>query len=268
MILVATEGGPAANAALPVARTIAGVLGARLGLVHVSEAAPSRPALLERLRLDPAEVEDVRLVARVARGPAAGAIAAVAVDERAELVVMSAHTRPSARLGLGRVSLGVVLRAPCPVMLVPPRASAGWSPRRLLLPQDGSPETAQALEPVARFAARAGAALLVLHVPGAAPGGPGSMSGPQYLDQPQLEWSAFGREFLARVRSLGRLPPELRLRLAVATGDPGRAIVERAHTERSDVVVLPWRGRITRGHSRIFQAVMRGAPCPVLVLRV
>ena len=268
MILVATEGGPAANLALPIGRTIARVLGARLGLVYVTEAALTTAALRERLRLGAAELDDVLVMARVERGPAAAAIVAVAVEHDAELVVMVAHTRPFVRLGLGRVSLGVLLRAPCPVLLVPPRVGGGWKPRRLLLPQDGSPATAQALEPVARFARRTGSAMLVLHVPGAAERPPGTITGPQYLDQPQLEWSAFGKEFLARVRCLGRLPPELGLRLAVATGDPGRAIVDHAHSDAADLVVLPWRGRLESGHGRIFQTVMRGTPCPVLVLRL
>jgi nucleotide-binding universal stress UspA family protein len=56
------------------------------------------------------------------------------------------------------------------------------------------------------------------------------------------------------------------MRLAVAQGDAGAAIVDFAR--QSDLIVLGWRGVLEPDRARTMQRVIRDTTCPVIVFRV
>jgi hypothetical protein len=89
---------------------------------------------------------------------------------------------------------------------------------------------------------------------------------PRYIDQPQHEWPAWAQEFLDRLCAVGRARGEIAIRLAVAQGEAGAAIVEFGR--QSDLIVLGWRGALEPDRAWTLRHVIRDTTCPVIVLRV
>ncbi len=270
-IVVPLDCSTRATAALRVARGLAEMEGATLHVVHVGERTLPPREMLEQLRLTPEELSGS--VLDQVTGTAAAGIVRQAAELGSAFIVMCTHTRAEApRDGFGCVAREVLCTAPCPVVLVRPEPTPRpWALRRLLLPHDGTPTSAAAIRPAADLADRAGAELDVLHVaaPGAArPLEPGTFAAPRYLDQPQHEWPVWAHEFLDRLCALGRPTESVRIRLFLAAGEPGPAIVEFAARHGVDLIALAWRGVLEPERAVTTRAVIGGAPCPVVVFRV
>lgn len=58
-----------------------------------------------------------------------------------------------------------------------------------------------------------------------------------------------------------------KLRLVVARGDPGEEIVRHARAHAADLIVLAWRGTLAAERAAAIKAVLREAPCPIMLLR-
>ncbi len=270
-VIVPLDGTIHATAALPVGKGLADLVEATLHVVHVG--VPLRPPreMLEPLKLTSEQLEGS--VLHQATGSPAAMITELARSRRSAFIAMCTHTAiDKPRGALGSVTYEVLRTAPCPVVLVhPERGPRPWTLHRLLLPHDGTPTSAAAVGPASALALRAGAELTVLHVavPGSEPPGePGTCAVPRYLDQPQHEWPTWAREFLDRLRAIGQLPDAVPMRLSFAAGEAGRAIVEFATSHASDLIVLAWRGVLEPGRALTARAVLGGAPCPILVVRI
>jgi nucleotide-binding universal stress UspA family protein len=270
-ILVPLDGSLHALAALPVARVLAELAQGVIHLAHVAEAILPAQEVLHKLGLSARDARDA--VVHQAAGDPAEAIARLAREQQSALIVMCMYTgqkEPSG--GLGSVGQAVLRTAPCPVVLVPP--ARGHQPlllQHILLPYDGTPTTAAALGPALEIAQRAKAELLVLHVVTAGtplPAEPGSISAPRYVDQAQHEWPAWTRGLLRRACLSQDLDRKLKLRVALAVGEPGAEIVRFARDHRVDLIVLGWHGQIEPARAAVVKAVIRDAPSPLLLLRV
>ncbi len=267
-VLVPLDGSEEALAALPVARLIAHLEEASLHIVHISERPEPARELVSRLGLTEEDVKGVIL--DQGSGPPAEAIVRIASQQESPYIVMSTHTglkQPVTELG--SLATEVVYHAPCPVVLVPPEQ--GKQPvhlRHVLVPHDGTPATAALAGPALEYAERTDAELLVLHViaPGMSqPMEPGSITAPQYVDQEQYEWPAWGHEFLERAH----LPQETRrLRMTLAVGEAGEEIARFARKNHVDLIVLGWHGTLSEEHAPALRAVLRDPPCPLLLLRL
>jgi nucleotide-binding universal stress UspA family protein len=134
-IVWATDGSAGADAALAEVRQVAAPH-ARIVAVHCSELAsgramslPSRPDEPQRVARIGAQVEELReegfeseLVVHRTRQSPADVVAAVAADERAELIVCGSRGHGSvAGTLLGSVSQRLLHVAPIPVLVVPAR---------------------------------------------------------------------------------------------------------------------------------------------------
>lgn len=268
--IVPLDGSAHALAALPVARVIADLQGATLRIVHVAEPAMPPQVLLDRLGLTTDQFRGS--VLEQASGPPAARIVGVAGQRQRTMIVMCVHTGMGKTGGdLGSVAEAVLRGAPCPVVLVrPERGLEPWALRTMLLPHDGTPTTAAANHSTFQLAEQAGAELIVLHIAAGQdrpPVEPGTFGASRYMDQPQHEWSAWTDEFLERLCCLGDAPATIRIRLLVAHGEPDIEIVRVAREHASDLIVLAWRGRFEAQRAATLKAVIRDAPCPVLVLR-
>jgi nucleotide-binding universal stress UspA family protein len=268
-VLVPLDGSVRATAAIPVARGFGELLNAPIILLHVSDDALTPRALVERMKLSGDDVPGLILEHR--SGAAAAAIVKEAGERHSAMIVMCPQIRidlPSR--ALGSVAAAVLCASSCPVVLVPPaRGRKRWALHRLLIPHDGTPTSAGAIGPATDLARRAAAELVVLHVatPGAElPAEAGTLVSPRYVDQPQHEWPAWAQEFLARLCAVGGARTRTDMRLAVAQGDAGAAIVNFAR--QSDLIVLGWRGKLESGHARTMQRVICDTSCPMIVLRV
>lgn len=268
-VLVPLDGSVHATAAIPVARGFGELLHAPIALLHVSDDALTPPALVERMKISGEELPGLILEHRP--GAAAAAIIKEAEERHAAMIVMCPQIRTDLRWrALGSVAAAVLRTAPCPVVLVPPaRGRKRWALHRLLVPHDGTPTSAATIGPAADLALKAGAELVVLHVatPGTdVPTEPGTLASPRYVDQPQHEWPAWAQEFLARLCAVGGATGGTEMRLAVAQGEAGAAIVGFAR--QSDLIVLGWRGALEPGRARTMQRVICDTTCPTMVLRV
>lgn len=270
-VVVPLDGSTHALAALPIAKALAKVLSATLHVVHVARRTLPPRAVLQALGLEPTQFRGSVLDQTVG-SPALG-IVQTARTLGSVLIVMCTRTATvPACHELGTVAEEVLLAAPCSVVLVrPERGLEPWTLHQMLVPHDGTPTTAAAIHPAAVLAECADAELLVLHVaaPGAAlPTAPGAFTAPRYLDQPQHEWPSWAHEVLERMRALGHVPTAVKLHLFLATGEPGTAIVHFARDHQSDLIVLAWHGHLAERRAQTLKAIVKAAPCPVLVVRV
>lgn len=268
-VLVPLDGSIHATAALPVARGFGKLLHAPVALLHVSNDVLAPAALVERMKLSGEDVPGLILEHR--RGAAAGEIVKDAAERHAAVIVMCPQIRTDLRWrALGSVAAEVLRTAPCPVVLVPPaRGLKRWALHRLLVPHDGTPTSAATIGPATDLALMAAAELVVLHVstPGTeTPPEPGTLVSPRYVDQTQHEWPVWAQEFLARLCAIGGARGGTEMRLAVAQGEAGAAIVDFAR--ESDLIVLGWRGTLEPGRARTMQRVISDTACPMIVIRV
>ena len=271
ILLVALDGSTNAAAALSVARGLAHLKGATVVLVYVGGKALAPDKLHGRIGLSAEDVSGI--VVDQCIGSPAAAIVREAAARRAEIIVMCGPVQSDdTSLTFGSVLGDVLLTAPCPVVLVPSiRSRNPWALRQLVLPHDGTPTSAAAIAPTADLASRAGADFVVLHVAtpnDERPAESGTFVVPRYLDQPQHEWAAWSREFLDRVRSLGYPANIEKIRLVLAHGEAGAAILEFARSNASYLIALAWRGSFEPERAQTIRRVFRDAGCPVIVFRV
>jgi len=131
-ILVATDFGPASDAALAYGRALAQTFGAKLHLLHVADNTFLQPlvndpyvlkaATLRRLEARLTAEDRATLSARpalVVADQPADAITAHAKEAAIDLIVMGTHGRTGvSHLLVGSVAERVVRTAPCPVLTV------------------------------------------------------------------------------------------------------------------------------------------------------
>jgi len=157
----------------------------------------------------------------------------------------------------GSAALAVLRATAKPVVFVPPEAAIAdaYTPRRLVVPLDGSPEASNAfLHMESRFRSNAELEIAVLY----------AMNGltPTMVDHPEHGLSDWGHEFLLR-----HCPGEHRT-FDWRTGNPADAVIELAEQTRSDLIVVSFRGDIEVGHGAVVREVLARSVIPVLVLPV
>ena len=171
-------------------------------------------------------------------------------EPSAVLAVLAAH--PSLRAACWRV----VQRARKPVVLAPPGAKVRRPAiSRVLLPLDGTPESAVAVADTMGLLARVGVDLVVLHVFDAA-------TVPRFWDQAAHAHQAWTEEFLARNAATAGARLELR------SGSPGEHVVDVAGAEQADLIALGWSQHLDAGRSRTVRRSVLHAGAPVLLLPI
>ncbi len=272
-VLVALDGSPAANTALPIARIFARQLDARLEILHVASAPLALEQVAQALHLTRKELKgaEVHLVV----GTPAEGILELAREPETELIVLTTHGRFIEHgHRLGRVAAAVVAATDRPVVLVRPEAMIGREHfpariERMLFPLDGSPVTFSALGPATDLAGKLHAAVDLLYVvsPGQPmPVEPGSIRAPSYVDQPQHEWPQWSREATMRLIAQAGCPVEVRVRAFLGFGDIGTEVIRFAKEFREDIVVLVRRSNFEAGRARVLRRVLKHTPCPIFLL--
>ncbi len=268
-ILVPLDGSIQATAALPVAKGLADLEEATLRMIHVGTRHFPPHEVLRNLNLTPEQLAGS--VLDQLSGPAGVGIVDQAREQRSRAIVMCVHTGMDKPKGaLGSIAREVLLNAACPVVLVQPeRGLLPWRLRHVLVPHDGTPTSSAAVGHAADLARRGQAELIVLHVATeCCPGETGTFAAPRYLDQPQHEWSTWAQEFLRRAQVLGEAPSGVPMRVFLARGEAGQAIVDFATRGNSDLIALAWRGVLEPDRAATAQMVLKHAPCPIIIYRV
>lgn len=139
-----------------------------------------------------------------------------------------------------------------PIILVPANAKArAFS--RVLVPLDGTAESAAAVQKSIDLLADTGAELVVLHVFD-------RTTVPACWDQAAHARAGWEDEFMARFcpRSQGTLH--------LRSGVPGEHVVDVATTEHADLIVLGWSQRLAEGRAKTVRETVTHAGVPVLLL--
>jgi nucleotide-binding universal stress UspA family protein len=183
-------------------------------------------------------------------------------ESEAEMVVIGASERAElGRILAGSTAVRLLHGSPCPVA-VAPRGYRDTDPalRVIAVAYDGSPESQSALRLAADLASRAAATVRIIAVL-PRPGG----ARPEAA-QARTAWRAGLRDQVHDAAA--ELPKELRALPIVAEGDPSSVLLE--HIEQGvDLLVTGSRAygplrRVLLGS--VSTALMRSAPCPVLVV--
>ncbi len=126
---------------------------------------------------------------------------------------------------------------------------------RVLLPLDGSQESAAAVAPTARLLADAGVDLVVLHVFT-------ETTVPRFWDQAAHAWRSWDSEFLARYC------PQPAVRLHLRTGAPGEQVVAVAAEEHVDLIALGWSQRLDPDRAATVRRTISESHVPVMLVPV
>ena len=148
----------------------------------------------------------------------------------------------------------VVQRSTRPVILVPAGAR-GTKPeiRRVLVPLDGTAESAAAVAGAVEQFASAGVDLVALHVFDAE-------TVPRFWDQAAHARRPWAEEFLARYCA------QPGVRLEIRTGVAGEHVLDVAEDERADLIALGWSQQLDPGRARTVQRAVRDAVVPVMLV--
>lgn len=206
----------------------------------------------------------------IREGPPAESLSTLAEEFSADMVVTAAQgERPGEWHGMGSTAERLLELSKIPVLIV--SRSRAATPQRILVPVDGSPVTEPALHWAGLLGRRFEADVTVMHVttPGmmdhvltavALASGTPPGSTPHRAAEAEKPW-------LDRAVEMG-VPAE-RAGCEVIYGDPAQEILNAADRHESELIVM---GRSGEGHLRravlgsVVSAVLRRAPCPVLVV--
>ena len=267
-IIVALGEAGVAGPALAVAKSLARGMAVPLHLLYATDHAVPVETVPKEYLLSPEDLMGTILEGVIGKTPE-GVVREIGRFP-GPLLVTTMDALPEQRLD--PLSQAVLDHPDFPILLVPrERGNGDWKPREILLPYDGSPEAASALEPVVDLARWADSTLAVLHVSGQRTRGgqpPGTLRVPRFIDYPQHDWPEWAKEFLDRLRVQGSIPPDIDVRLQLAVGTPGEEVVGWTRNHASDLVVVSWRGDIGPGRAATLKAVIDGTASPLLCLPV
>jgi nucleotide-binding universal stress UspA family protein len=199
--------------------------------------------------------------------------AVLAHADSVDVVVLGTHGRTGVeRLLLGSVAERVLRKAPCPVIVVPPRAhppkeTVGMG-RRILCGVDFSDASLSALEYATSLAEEADATLTLIHVIEMPPDLKG---GGRDEGEVRRTREAVEAECLQRLRAL--VPESVgeacTVHVEVTEGRAAQELVRAAREGQDDLLVMGVRGRNAMDLA-VFGSntnqVVRTAPCPVMVV--
>ncbi len=245
-VIAAIDSSAAARPVLAAAAAIGGLLDAEVEALHVREDGDRAPR---------AQAQAAGLSLRTIAGPTVAGIVRAARPEDVVAVVLGARGTPGGRRPAGRTALEVITALGKPLVIVPPSAARPDRLLRILVPLDGTKETAEALQGTITLARGRELEVVVLHVHDEA-------SLPPFEDQPQHETETWAREFLARHCPC---PPE-ELRLELRIGSPPDYVVRVAREADVDLVALGWSQDLSPGRAAVVRATLARSPVPVLLI--
>ena len=266
-ILVPLDGSSLAESVLPAAKYLAGVLRAKITLIHIVEqdASPSVHGERHLTSVDEAEPYLAEVARRAFTSEVSvefhvhtAAIRDVArgiVEHQHELtpdlIIMCTHGRSGFRdLLFGRIAQQVVAAGRTPVMLIGPKAAANKKPfllRTLLAPTDGDPGHEQGLSVAFGLAGATSSRLHLLSVVRTL----GTLAGRHATTgrfmpgttQAMLELAQNEREAYLHRQVLSFQAQGVSVSAEVRRGDPASVIVETAAACDADIIVLGTHGK-------------------------
>lgn len=245
-ILAAIDNSAAAKPVLETTKAIEPLFGGPLEAVHVREgsiaiADSAAKAAGVPLRIEsgsPLEILEARL-----RRPEVG------------VLVIGARGTPAGRRPIGHTAMRLITSVPKPLVVVPPDAREPERIDRILVPLDGSPESAEAVSGTIELARASGIEVVVLHVRDEA-------ALHAFSDQLHHEGSAWVEEFLARFCPVPPQEVEVELRVGV----PEEEVATVARETGADLIALGWSQQLASGRAAVVRAMLSSSEVPVLLI--
>ena len=293
-ILVPLDGSELAEAVVPLAAAIAKATAARLCLVHVEDSGPigraQMPApgkyldqVTEALSADLLESVDTAVIplngdAHMTRRDTAAHISKYAEQHGIDLIVLSTRGHSGLRRVFeGSVAEALLRVAPCPILFCPRPGGRLLRPgqhpiQKVLIALDQTQSSEKILESAVGFAKALRAEVVLLHVlpPFRAVAAVTGMERRGYSTEEWEHLNAEADEYLASIAQ----------RLAAAdvpstteksvSDDVAAAVLETAARSDADMIALASRtpgGLVRAFFGSVGDRLVRGAPCPVLVIR-
>jgi nucleotide-binding universal stress UspA family protein len=192
---------------------------------------------------------------RVATGAPIDMIAAALAADEVALGVLGVRGLPGGRRPAGHTALALARQVTKPLVVVPPVPGdpppAGL--HRVLVPLDGTPTAAQAVQQATERFTGSGVEILALHVFDAT-------TVPRFWDRPQYNHQAWSQEFLAR------WCPTPGARLALRAGRPGGQVLAVAAAQQADMIALGWSQDLAPDRAAVVREVLARTDVPVLLL--
>jgi nucleotide-binding universal stress UspA family protein len=246
-VLAALDQTAAARPVLAAAHEIARMFVADVAAVHVLEDGAQRVRELA--------VGDSVPLAELEGPPGPRLSQALEDDDDAVALVVGTRARPRGEREIGSTALEVVTTAHKPVFAIPPELPVGFAVRRMLVPLEGSRPTSYGPYAALNVPGAKHVDVVILHV--------FEEHGlPAFSDQPQHEWEAFDREFLARYSPW----PVEHVRLETRVGRPDQHILPVAQETDCDLIVLTWAQEPAPGRASIVREALRRGTVPVLLV--
>jgi nucleotide-binding universal stress UspA family protein len=149
--------------------------------------------------------------------------------------------------------LALLSRVTTPTVVVPPSARPPFVLRRMVVPLDGTAQSAERARPALDFARRAGLEVIVVHVYD-------EDRIPCFADQTYHYAHAFGHEFIARYA------PQTTAQLELRVGSPADEVLTAAITLHADLLALSWSQALDQGRAHIIKHLIAESPVPLLLL--
>ncbi len=245
-VIAAVAGDSAAEAVLSTASAVGGLFGAEVEALHVGA---------ERLALS-AVARDAGVTIANAPGEPVQVLAEAAAAEDVVAIVIGARGDASGRRPTGSTALALITLQKSPIVVVPPDAPVRARIESVLVPLDGTPASAAALEEIIELAHGAELRIVVAHVhrPHALPA---------FSDHLPHEVRAWSEEFLAR-----HCPTATGASLELRVGEPREHLLDILRESRCDLIALGWRQDLGRGHAAVVRRMLAESPVPVLLTPV
>jgi nucleotide-binding universal stress UspA family protein len=248
-VLAALDQTAAARTVLAASHEIAGLFAADVSAVHVLQDGAERVREL---------AADDRVPLAELEGPPGARLRQVLEDDDdAVALVVGTRVQPQGGREIGSTTLEVVTTAHKPVFAIPPELPADFAVRRVLVPLEGSLPTSYAPYAALNLPGAEHVDVVILHVLE-------EHALPAFSDQPQHEWEAFGREFLARYSPW----PVGHVRLETRVGRADQHILPVARETDCDLIALAWAQELAPARASIVRETLRCGTIPVLLVPV
>lgn len=243
--LVAVDASAVAGTVLRRARALARILDASIDVVHVGETDEADGIAM-------AAGEDVRI--RVLDGDVVEALVDATRSDDVGWAALGCRGREGGATPAGHVAVELLRHTTRPILAVPPidEHDPGAPFERALVPLDGTPETARAVEEVLRGLLQGGMEVIVAHVFDVD-------HVPAFLDQPQYGLETWAHEFLERHDTSDH-------RLVLRAGPTGRQLRDAAEAEGADLVVLAWKQDLSEGRAAVIRDLLGESRVPMLLV--
>lgn len=244
-VLAAIDTSAAAGPVLATAIAIGKLYDASVEAVHIREGAEATAR---------AAADHAGIPLRTFGGDPLATLVSVALEDDVVALVLGTRSVPFGKRPAGHIVVDVITTVRKPTVVVPPQARPAEQIDRILVPLEGTRDSAAALASVVERARPRNIEIVVLHVRDAA-------TLPRFSEQPQHETEAWAEEFLARC---GCSPGEVRLEVRVGT--PADQVVRVAEDARCQLVALSWAQVLAPRRAAVVRHALEESTIPVLLI--